>query len=221
MIAQDVAVFSHRYPIKARLELLLGSPLGDGSDWIWPLADAFAGGSRVPRVLIVDVLRLLSAEVAYLPQLTSASPNMLVVGLPDDVDDLVAAWSEGIPARTLDDLGPQTLAKMVARCEDGCEFYDFLGRLCAHSVHGFLARRFEHRVLTDREMEIVQLLRLGWKIGRVASYLGLETQTVKNHSMHIHQKLGISSRYELLARAAESVPETAHRPRPPAAPTGR
>ena len=140
MTTRDVAVFSRRRPIKAGLRLLLGYRLGEESDWIWSFADAFAGGSETPRLLVIDVLKLFAAEVTYIPRWTSASPDVLVVGAREDARELIAPWNEGIAALPMTALNTEMLRRMLAGPEDGCEFYDYPGRHGAEKVHTFLLR---------------------------------------------------------------------------------
>lgn len=202
MIQHDILLFSQRHPVRAQIALL-GYPIDNAVGGTWSLAEALAAHSGAPHLLIVDILRLLSTKVTFLPRLTRMAPNVLVVGLQEDSRELIVAWSEGVPALPIEALRLDILMRMLAAPRDGSGFYDYLGRLGAERVHSFLARRLERQILTGREENIVELLRLGWRYARIASYLGLETQTVKNYASRIYEKLGVSGRYDLMARAAE------------------
>lgn len=54
-------------------------------------------------------------------------------------------------------------------------------------------------LLTQREREVVELLRLGCSSDAIALRLGLSRHTVKDHRKHIFRKLGIASIQELFA----------------------
>jgi DNA-binding NarL/FixJ family response regulator len=56
-------------------------------------------------------------------------------------------------------------------------------------------------LLTNREQEIVPLVAQGLTNKEISSKLGLSEHTVKNHLFRIYEKLGISSRVELILYA--------------------
>ncbi len=67
----------------------------------------------------------------------------------------------------------------------------------------YLQSHPEHPLLTEREQEVFRLMVAGCRNARIADMLGITERTVKHHSAQIYQKLGVSSRAEAIARAAE------------------
>jgi DNA-binding NarL/FixJ family response regulator len=66
----------------------------------------------------------------------------------------------------------------------------------------FLARRNQDTYgLSDREIEVLQLLADGMSNKEIAAKLYISTQTVKTHIAHIFDKLGVSDRTEAVAAA--------------------
>ena len=59
-------------------------------------------------------------------------------------------------------------------------------------------------LLTDREEQIVQLVAEGLPNGEIASKLSVSAHTVKNHLFRIYEKLGVSTRSELILYALSS-----------------
>jgi two-component system, NarL family, response regulator NreC len=57
--------------------------------------------------------------------------------------------------------------------------------------------------LTEREVEILRLIALGYTNPEIASRMYLSVRTIEAHRMHIHQKLQLSSRAELVRFALE------------------
>jgi two-component system, NarL family, response regulator NreC len=57
--------------------------------------------------------------------------------------------------------------------------------------------------LTERETEILRLIALGHTSGEIAADLSLSVRTVESHRKHIQQKLGLSSRPELVRHALD------------------
>jgi two-component system, NarL family, response regulator NreC len=67
--------------------------------------------------------------------------------------------------------------------------------------------------LSERETEVLRLIALGHTNAEIAEKLYISVRTVETHRAHIQQKLGISSRAELVGCAlARGLLDT--RPRP-------
>jgi two-component system response regulator NreC len=58
--------------------------------------------------------------------------------------------------------------------------------------------------LTDREVEVLRLIALGHTNNEIAEQLYLSVRTVETHRAHIQQKLGLSTRAELVHYALEN-----------------
>ena len=54
------------------------------------------------------------------------------------------------------------------------------------------------RTLSDREWDILRLLRANQRVGVIAQYLHISPSTVRNHLKSIFQKLGVHSQMELI-----------------------
>ncbi len=57
--------------------------------------------------------------------------------------------------------------------------------------------------LTEREAEVLRLIALGHTNGEIAADLSLSVRTIESHRKHIQQKLGLSTRPELVRYALE------------------
>ena len=57
--------------------------------------------------------------------------------------------------------------------------------------------------LTDREVEVLRLIALGHTNSEIAEQLFLSVRTVESHRAHIQQKLGLTTRSELVRYALE------------------
>jgi LuxR family maltose regulon positive regulatory protein len=58
-------------------------------------------------------------------------------------------------------------------------------------------------VLTEREQAVLELLRSGLSSREIGEELDISRDTVKTHTKHIYQKLGVSSRRKAVARGRE------------------
>jgi two-component system response regulator NreC len=57
--------------------------------------------------------------------------------------------------------------------------------------------------LSDRELEVVRLIALGHTNPEIAEQLFLSVRTIEAHRSHIHQKLRLASRADLVSFALE------------------
>jgi two-component system response regulator NreC len=57
--------------------------------------------------------------------------------------------------------------------------------------------------LTEREIEILRLIALGFTNAEIGDQLHLSVRTVESHRAHLQQKLGVSSRSELVRYALD------------------
>ena len=105
-------------------------------------------------------------------------------------------------ARALAGCGAAVLAAFF-RPSDPDDFPQRYRENRAHDAAGMIAESERPDAatarLTKRELEILQLVRLGRRNREIAKEIGLEEKTVKNHINSIYAKLGIGSRVEAMA----------------------
>ena len=97
------------------------------------------------------------------------------------------------------------LAKAVAVADaTGSGWLAGLARVEQKVAGGRPGRRTAARQLTAQEERVARLAAKGAANADIASQLYLSVSTVETHLEHIYAKLGIHSRYELIARAADT-----------------
>ena len=57
------------------------------------------------------------------------------------------------------------------------------------------------RALTQRELEVLRLVSLGWKVPRIVDELGISYHTVLNHIRHCRRKLGAATKLDAVLTA--------------------
>ena len=57
------------------------------------------------------------------------------------------------------------------------------------------------RALTQRELEVLRLVSLGWKVPRIVDELGISYHTVLNHIRHCRRKLGAATKLDAVLMA--------------------
>lgn len=159
----------------------------------------------------IDVL-LLSSELnspsggfVVLRELHASHPQIRAVMLvdsskPESIIDAFRAGARGVLSRQ-DSL--ETLSKCVRKVHQGQVWANSqqMGLVVealasSHGPSAFNAQGVEQ--LSRREMEVVTSVAQGLTNREIAKHLGLSEHTVKNYLFRIYDKVGVSSRVELL-----------------------
>ncbi len=189
--------------VRAGLRALL-----DGQDDLTVVAEASDAASAVdvvesfrPDVVLMD-LNLgsgpggVSATAAL--RARSHPPRVLVLTTYDTEADILAAIDAGAAGYLLKDAPPEELYRAIRGTARG-------ETVLASTVAARLVRRASSSrpSLTEREVQILQLLARGRANRELAKELFLSEATVKSHLSHIYAKLGVDSRTGAVAAAIE------------------
>ncbi|MEJ7795915.1 MAG: response regulator transcription factor [Nocardioides sp.] len=169
-------------------------------------ADDLAGAERVvtaerPDVVLMD-LSLGDgpggAEATARITALAEPPRVLVLTTYDTEADILRALEAGAKGYLLKDAPPAELwagIRATARGET----------VLAPSVAAMLARRAASPgpVITEREVEVLELLARGLGNKEMARDLYVSEATVKSHLSHIYTKLGVDTRSGAVAAAIE------------------
>jgi len=173
--------------------------------------------SLVPAVLShnIDVLAISSTlnghsgqGLRVVRELRSVSPATKTVVLLDSHEDdaVISAFRAGAKGIFSRESSADIFCKCMHSVHDGEIWVDSRGvslaidaLASAPSVRAFSADGLN--LLSKREMEVVQSLVQGLTNREIADSMGLSQHTVKNYLFRIFDKLGVSSRVELLFMA--------------------
>jgi DNA-binding NarL/FixJ family response regulator len=125
-------------------------------------------------------------------------PRVLVLTTYDTEADILAAIDAGAAGYLLKDAPPDELFRAVRGTARG-------ETVLAPAVAATLVRRASSPgpVLTEREVEILELLARGLANKEMAKQLLVSEATVKSHLSHIYTKLGVETRAGAVAKAIE------------------
>lgn len=159
---------------------------------------------RLPSLVLLD--QALPGGLETLRGLRRLLPSCRVVALGEpEQEEALLAWAEaGVAGFVPRDASLEDLLQTVTAAGRG-ELH------CSPQVAGQLLRRLAARAeagptslprlpLTAREAEIVQLIDQGLANKEIASRLGIEIATVKNHVHNLLEKLQVHRRAEAAAR---------------------
>ena len=155
-----------------------------------------------PAVLLLDINLGTESGLDALPQLRAARPETAILILTMQKGALHAehALGEGAAGYVLKEAAGQELVRAIRTVAAGGTYLE------PEIGAQLLRRRFEEQPepLTRREREVVALLALGNTNAEVAKELFLSVRTVESHRARIQDKLGVSSRSELVRYAVEN-----------------
>jgi DNA-binding NarL/FixJ family response regulator len=185
-------------------------------------ASGFDDALLVARDLAPDVIVLdqaITGSLALARALGETQPQIRVVavGVADVGDSLLDFTEAGVAACVPRDGSIHDLVVAVEGAVRG-ELH------CSPKIAGTIARRLAWRaaasaeapssVLTAREIEVVSLISSGRSNKEIATALGIEVATVKNHVHKVLEKLNVRRRAEVAARLVAMPPMLADVIRP-------
>lgn len=151
---------------------------------------------NMPGMDGIDTLKALRQFDPGLPVL------MLTVSQADE--DLIGAIVAGATGYLLKNAEPETLERTLRDVASGKSVLapEMTSKL--FQVLRSTPSSTEASLLSEREVEVLRCLSRGQTTTQVAVELFISENTVKTHTRHILEKLGVSNRVEAVARAIES-----------------
>jgi two-component system response regulator NreC len=152
-----------------------------------------------PDLLTLDLTMPGGSSLGALPQCFIAHPDLavVVVTMRDDPGYARQALRAGVRGYVLKEAEPsELLHAFKVAIEGGQYLHPELGAamIATPANRGEVA-------LSDREREVVRMVALGYTNPEIAERLHLGERTVKTYRARAVEKLGVSSRHELIAYA--------------------
>jgi len=151
-----------------------------------------------PHVLVLDVNLPGGSPLVALRALRDEAPEtaIVVTTMIDDARFAREALAAGARGYVLKDAADDELGAAV-RCAARGDSY------VSPSVASALAAydRCGRDRLSDREIDVLRLIALGHTNAEIAETLGISIRTVETHRAHIHRKLRLASRAQLVGYA--------------------
>jgi two-component system response regulator NreC len=158
-----------------------------------------------PDALVLDAHVPGELGVAAVPRLAETSPGTAIVILTavDDPATVRAALAAGVRGYVLkSSAGIELIEAIRTATADGTYLSSALGARIAAEPPSSPAS--PPGGLSARETEVLRLIALGFTNGEIAKQLYLSVRTVETHRAHIHQKLRLSSRAQLVRYAIDN-----------------
>jgi two-component system response regulator NreC len=154
-----------------------------------------------PDVLVLDLNMPGGSSLEAIPVIRERSPETQIVVLTMQEEPAFArhALGAGAIGYVLKEAADDELVQAVRRAAAGEQYLNpRLGaRVAAEPPPG------PPDDLSEREVDVLRLIALGHTNAEIAGQLYLSVRTVETHRAHIQQKLGLSTRAELVRYALE------------------
>lgn len=134
-------------------------------------------------------------ESVKVAQQIQASLGIVVIRQQLDPETTFPIIRSGVQGLLGEDASAKDLARAIAAAATG---NTFLSHRAREILNGYVSHVPLH--FTEREMQVLPLLRLGLSNFCIAQRLGLKEKTVEKHLTHIYEKLHIRSRTEAILR---------------------
>jgi two-component system, NarL family, response regulator NreC len=156
-----------------------------------------------PTVLVLDLNMPGGSSLETIPKIPELSPDTSVVVLTMQEDPAFAreALRAGARGYVLKHAAGMELVQAIRTAAGGGTWLNpELGARMAATPDGPAGAL---ATLSERELEVLRLIALGHTNNEIADQLCLSVRTIESHRAHIQQKLGVSTRSELVRYALE------------------
>lgn len=158
-----------------------------------------------PKLAIVDISLQDSNGIALIKEIRRENPETLILVLSMHDEQIYAERSLRAGARgyVMKHQSPEVVIDAIHRIMDGKIFVsdDVATKIFMNFIEGITPQHSPHDLLTDRELEVFELIGKGFGTRQIAERLGVSVKTVENHRAHIKEKLNFTSTIELIQHA--------------------
>jgi two-component system, NarL family, response regulator NreC len=156
-----------------------------------------------PNVLVLDLSMPGGSSLGSIPQMRSASPDTAIVVLTmEDAPSFAReAFRAGAAGFVLKEAADTELLQAIDAAREGLRYINpQLGALIAAQPE---APPEHPDGLSDREVEVLRLVALGYTNAEISQQIYLSVRTVESHRAQLQHKLGRSTRADLVAYARD------------------
>lgn len=157
-----------------------------------------------PHLVVVDLQLKGSSGLDLIQDIRYRWPDLhiLVLSMYDEIRYADRVLRMGARGYVMKDKGPETVLQAIKTVLQGKIYAS--QRVKDQLLMGTIERS-PTDVLTDREMQIFQLLGEGLSVAEIAEQLNRSPKTIQNHIDHIRTRMNIKNRQELYQKSKEWV----------------
>jgi DNA-binding NarL/FixJ family response regulator len=159
-----------------------------------------------PDVLVLD-LEIQGRARTILETLRAQGSVTRVILLAAQLNEewVIDAMQLGVRGLLLKSMAAHLLVQCIRKVHAGALWYEkeSMNRAFSHIVDRDASYRQVSTLLTPREMDVVRLVAAGRSTKEIADALCVSPGTIKVHTHHIYEKLGVKGRLELTLYARD------------------
>ncbi len=159
-----------------------------------------------PDFIIVDISLKDSSGIELIKDIRLRQPNVLILTLSMHDETIYAerALRSGAKGYLMKQEAPETVVKAVYHILNGNIYVS--DRIATRMFNKLIDGQANSEnspvdLLTDRELEVFQLIGHGLGTRQIAQKLHVSVKTIENHRAHIKEKLNLNSAIELVQHA--------------------
>lgn len=160
-----------------------------------------------PDVLVLDVGLPDRSGIAATADVLTASPTtrVLILTVHDDIAYLRSAFDAGATGYLLKEAADVELVQAIRQVASGQRYvHPSLGAALLAADSPVPRPTGPGGELSDREVDVLKLIADGLTNAEIADRLYVSVRTVETHRAHIHQKLNVRTRAELVRIARDA-----------------
>jgi DNA-binding NarL/FixJ family response regulator len=173
-------------------------------------AEAVAlAAERHPDIVLMDLRMPEMSGIEATRRIVAADPSIgvLILTMSEDDDSLFAAMRAGARGYIPKDADAEELLRAIRAADVGETIFGpsittRMPSLFAAGGGGRSAAAFPD--LTERELEILELIAAGCSNAQIGKRLGIAPKTVRNHVANVLNKLEVADRSQAIVRAREA-----------------
>ena len=163
--------------------------------------------SCLPDVFVMDLGLPDGSGIDATAEVVRISPatRVLVLTVHDDIAYLRRAFEAGAAGYLVKEAADIELVQAVRQVASGKQYvHPSLGAALLAPDAAPTRLAGPGGELSDRELEVLKMMALGLTNAEIGQRLYVSVRTVETHRSHIHQKLNVRNRAELVRRAKEA-----------------
>lgn len=150
-----------------------------------------------PDVVVMDLFLPGQGGVAAMTAIKEKAPSIQILALTSATDDalFLAALQAGATGYLVKDSHRSALIDAVRQVAQGVS--TVTPQMSSTLVHRFVDGYVLPAALTERERDILKLIGAGATNREIAEQLFMSESTVRTHTQHLYEKLGMETRTQL------------------------
>ncbi len=160
-----------------------------------------------PDVFVMDLGLPDGSGIGATAEVIRVSPDtqVLVLTVHDDIAYLRRAFEAGAAGYLVKEAADIELVQAIRQVASGTQYvHPALGAALLAPDAPAARLGGPGGELSDRELEVLRMIALGLTNAEIGERLFVSVRTIETHRSHIHQKLNVRTRAELVRRAREA-----------------